>query len=294
LAGPSEPAPDPALDPVEQAGQLVVAVVATAEAEQVEQEEQPDPRLWTDESEEKAAADAAKRIKRLAQAQEKLRIKSWDNWMEEAAEYNRIALSAERLTGSNGRMGRVYSDMMNYLLRKNGLTDVHTSQMRSALIQIAENRSAVEAMRNSWDANELSKWASPLTVWDKFRAKDKANDPRKAAKAQGKAPKVGKSMQEVLDDMQAEINRQAAHIKQLQALLRQPFDGLDSAEIADLVIEQTNDDQRRGVIERLGNWDIASGTPAGLGSRLQADDGWPIEALPEAPVEQDDEDAEGA
>jgi hypothetical protein len=166
--------------------------------------------------------------------------------------------------------------MMNYLLRKHGLTDVHSSQMRSALLQIAEHRAEIEAMRNSWNADELTKWASPTTVWDKFRAKDKANDPRKAAA--GKTPKIGKSMKEVLDDMQAEIDRLTRHVKRLQALLRQPFDGLDPVEIGDLVIEQTDDDQRRGVIERLNNWEIVSGTPAGLGSRLQADDGWPLVA----------------
>jgi hypothetical protein len=274
-APPTGPSSDPGPE-IAAPEQPLVPVVA--HQQDASPDESPWVSPWTDASEEKAAAASAKTIKRLAKEQERLRGKSWDNWMAEAMEYNRIATSAERISGSNGRMGRVYSDMMNHLLSKNDLTGIHTSQMRSALLQIAENRSAVEEMRKGWDADELSRWASPLTVWDKFRKRQKADDPRKG-KAASKAPKIGKSTQDVIDDMQAEIDRLTGHVKKLQELLRQPFDGLDSAEIADLVIEQTDDDRRRGVIERLGNWEIASGTPAGLGSRLQADDSWPVTAL---------------
>lgn len=241
---------------------------------------------WTDETEDAAASAAAARIRTLIKVQEKAKAKVWDRYMQIAAEFGRISLAAMRRTGCNDRLhaGRAYNEEYSRLLRANKLDDnVATKQLRAALLNIYENREAVEAMRATWDANQRERWASPITVWDKFKGRVKAEAPRvpETVRSAGTSVSGGKKTLGLED----EVFRLQQKVTELERRVAHPFDDMDADEIADRLVQDVLPELRERIIERLtAQRDVLPGKrPQLTGESL-----WPLHAAPGRPAPRGD------
>jgi hypothetical protein len=225
----------------------------------------PPADLSPEQTEEAAAERLAKEADGILKRLERARAKSWDDWMAIADRLAGISLAAMRLSGANMRGGRGYNEMMAHLLRKHSLGDPKWKQTRAALLNIHEHRGDVEAMRAKWDHDQQLKWQAPTTVWDKFSHRQKADDPRPRGQSSNRS--------QILIALQEENDRLKRENEQLQARLRNFFDGLDAADVVTLLVEHYDEEAREKITVGLQE---SRGIPPG--SLGHSDDGWPVTA----------------
>jgi hypothetical protein len=175
-----------------------------------------------------------------------------------------------RLSGANIRGGRGYNEMMARLLHNHGLGDSKWKQTRAALLNIHEHRGDVDAMRSRWDHDQLLKRQAPTTVWDKFNKREKSDDPRPRGKSTSAT-----NRSQILIELQEENGRLKQEIARLKAQLRNPFDGLDAAEMVTLLVEQCDQDMREAITAGLTE---SQRIPPG--TTTKRNDNWPVEERP--------------
>lgn len=233
-------------------------------------------------SEEATAERLAKETDGILKRLERARQKSWQDWMAIAERLAGISEVAQHLTGANSRAGKPYAGMMSQLLHKHQLGDKKWKQTRAALLNIWENRAAVEAMRETWrkggERDEVFRWQAPTTVWDKFSKRQKAEDPKQA---QAQKPSSANAK---LIELQDEIDR----------LRRYSIVDLDAAEVVLLIVELFEVEARDEIIEGLAASRDQPAKPR-RAPRPRVADGWPVTALransaDEAGDDDDDDD----
>jgi hypothetical protein len=249
---------------------------------------------WTEAGETARAKELAREGDRILKRLERARLKSWEDWMAIAGILSGISVVAMRLSGANIRSGHNYSQCMSRLLHAHELGGDRWKQTRAALLNISENRAAVEAMRAKWDHNQQLRWQAPTTVWDKFNDRKKADDPRPA----GKASSSGERSQKLVDlEMENEGLRQ--EIARLEQLLRNPFDGMDATEAMMLLIEQFEPEAWMPAVRQALAGQEAPQTADGTADeetpqakpkpprrrRKPVADGWPLEVTKAAQAE---------
>lgn len=216
-------------------------------------------------------------LKRITRGQ----ARQWSDWLALAEKLAGISLAAMHLSGANQRAGRAYAEMMSHLLAKHALGDAKLKQTRAALLNIWEHKAEVEAMRARWDYTQQQKWQSPVTIWDKFSHRQKADDPKQAQAAPRPSSMPGK-----LAELQEKLDRAN----------RYSIADRDTAEVVLLITELFDPEQREEIITGLGANRDQPARPRHV-PRHHDDDGWPLVARPtasdsEADDESDPEDDE--
>lgn len=163
----------------------------------------------------KAMMQAWKRIKG---AQKKL----WGDWMivgDGLMEGRRWAMKQANTDKPEGKAYNVaYSEWLN----RYKMTDMHEAD-RTKLLQLMEERPAIEEWRASLEPHDRMNLNHPTTVWRKWRAKTRPKKKRKPGTSASEAARARATIEELqarIVELEEELGAARARIAELEDELR--------------------------------------------------------------------------